>query len=168
MSKREFQSQYTPAATADTTALANASHMTLGAGSATMILIVSSIVASGLASASAVNILQFARNSTLGVTPTGLAAPSSDGFRNNASQATTAVNTAYTAAGTPPQRSAVTTQPRLNLVHNAFGGRGIFQPNPGEEWWIIGQTASQSESSLSNFTGSTPGLIQANILYETL
>lgn len=121
----------------------------------------------GQATASAVNIMMFARDSTLSAIPTALAAPASDGpldSRTAAAQIASGVTNNF--AGTAPQRSATTTSARLNLSFNAFGGIVRWVAAPGEEWGITGVTASISESSLSAFTGGSVGLMGAHIVYE--
>lgn len=167
MAKRVFSvASFTPTATADTTALANGTYMALGAGSTTQQLDILEIYIAGQASASAVNIMQFARDSTLGVTPTALAAPNADGPNRSSTAALAAPPISYVAAGTPPQRSALTTGLRLNVGLNTAGGIVRWKPGPGEEISIIGQTASVSECSLSAFTGGSVGAIAAHIMYE--
>jgi hypothetical protein len=167
MAKRQFHAAtFTPTATADTTALANGTYMAIGASGATAGLNVYEIFLGGQATASAVNICQFARDSTLGATPTALAAPNSDGPNDTRTAALAAVPITFVAAGTAPQRSANTTAARLGLSFNAFGGFARWKAYPGEEWGITGVTASVSESSLSAFTGGNPGLMSGTISYE--
>lgn len=169
MAKRSFQNPtWTTAALADTAAYSNGNHMTIAASAAAAGLLVSEIFIGGQAAASAVEIMMFARHSTIGVGPTALAAPASDGPLNTLSAAAQVGSVTYTAItpGTQPQRSAVTTSSRLNLSMNAFGGIVRWVAYPGEEWGIIGVTASISESSLSAFTGSAPALIGSHIIYE--
>lgn len=169
MAKRIFAvPTFTPTATADTTALANATYMAIGAASATQQINILEIFETGQAATSAVCIMQFARDSTLGVTPTALAAPTSDGPANGATQPLAAAPLTYTAAGTGPSRSALTTAMRLQVGLNAAGAIVRWKPAPGEEIAIIGQTASISECSLSAFTGGNVGAIAAHIIYEPL
>jgi hypothetical protein len=168
MAKRSFQNPtWTPTATADGNALANGTFMSIGASSATHGVNVLEIYIGGQASASSVNIMMFARDSTLGGSLTALAAPVSDGPLDSRT-ATTSLALIATAAGTSPQRSATTTSSRLNLSLNAFGGIVRWVAAPGEEWGITGVTVSISESSLSAFTGGSVGLIGAHIIYEPL
>jgi hypothetical protein len=167
MAKRIFANPtWTPTATADTVALANSTHMTIAASGATAGLQVLEIYEGGQATASAVNIMQFARNSTVGVIPTALAAPVSDGPADGRTAALAAPPVSYVQAGTSPQRSAATTAARLNLSFNAFGGIVRWVAAPGEEWGITGVTVNISESSLSAFTGGSVGLMGAHIVYE--
>jgi len=168
MAKRTFQVPvWSPTATADTTAIANNTAMFIGAVNAASGLLVQEIEIGGQGSASSPMVMMFARDSTLGATPTALAAPASDGPMNSLSPAAQVGAITFNFAGTSPQRSAVTTSARLNLSFNGFGGIVRWQAAPFEEWGIVGVTASISESSLSAFTGSTPSNIGAHIIYET-
>jgi hypothetical protein len=166
MAKRIFQATaFTPTATADNTALTNATYMAIGAGSATQTLNVIEIYEGGQAAASAVNIMQFARDIALGVIPTALAATNSDGPMNTGTAALAAPPLTFVAAGTGPKRDNTATAARLNLTFNAFGGIVRWVAAPGEEWTITGTTVSVSESSLSSPTG-TAGAMGAHIVYE--
>jgi hypothetical protein len=167
MAKRSFQNPtWTPTATADTTNLANSTFMSIGASGATAGLNVIEIYEGGQASTSAVNIMMFARDSTLVGTPTALAAPVGDGPLDTRTAALAAVPITAVQAGTAPQRSAATVQARLPLSFNAFGGVVLWRAAPGEEWGITGVTVNVSESSLSAFTGGSVGLMSAHIIYE--
>lgn len=167
MAKRIFQqATFTPTATADTTNLATATFMALGAANATQLLKVIEIYEGGQASASSINIMQFARDSTVGASLTALAAPNSDGAMSTFTAPLAAVPLSFIAAGTLPQRSALITVARLCLSLNTFGGIVRWVAAPGEEWDIYGVTVSLSESSLSAFTGGSAGLMGAHIVYE--
>lgn len=167
MAKRIFQAaSFTPTAQADNAALTNATYMALGAGSATQLLHVHEIQAGGQATASAVNILMFARDIVLGATPTALAAPNGDGPMHGASAALAAPPLSFVAATTGPSRSNTALTARLNLSFNAFGGIVKWFSQVGQEWAILGNAVSTSESSLSCFTGGNPGLMGAHIIYE--
>lgn len=169
MAKRTFAVPvFTPTATADGSALTNATYMAIGAGSATQQLNILEIFETGQAATSAVNIMNFARDSTLGSGPTALAAPASDGPHQTATAALAAVPITYTAATTGPSRSAATTTLRLQVGFNAAGGIVRWKPAPGEEIAIVGQTASVSECSLSAYTGGNVGPMAAHIMYEPL
>lgn len=167
MAKRVFSAAtYTPSATADTTNLANSTYQAIGASGAAAGLLISEIEIGGQASASSVNIMQFARDSTLGATLQALVAPNSDGPMNTLTAALAAVPLTFVSATTNPQRSASIAAARLSLSHNAFGGIVRWVAYPGEEWGIIGVTVNISESSLSCFTGGGVGLIGSHIVYE--
>jgi len=170
VSKRIFQAaSFTPTATADGTALANATYMSIGAGSATQALNVIEIELGGQASASAVNIMQFARDLVLAATPTALAAPNGDGPMHTATAALAAVPVTCVAATTGPSRTNTAATARLNLSFNAFGGIVRWKAfSTDEAWNITGTTVSVSESSLSAFTGGNVGLMGAHIIYEPL
>lgn len=167
MAKRSFSvPTFTPTAVADTTTMTNATYMALNGGSSTQIINVIEIYQGGLASASSINLMVFARSSTVGVTPTALAAPNSDGPMHSATAALAAAPVSYVAAGTGPQRSALTTAARLPLSFNAFGGIVRWVAAPGEEWTIVGNVATTGESTLSAFTGATSGAMSGMIVYE--
>jgi hypothetical protein len=167
MAKRIFQqATFTPTATADATALANATYMSIEAGSATQQINVIEIYEGGQASASSVNIMMFARNLTAATTPTALAAPNGDGPMSTATAALAVPPVTYVAAATGPQRTNTALTARLNLSFNAFGGLVRWQAAPGEEWGITGTSVSVAPSSLSAFTGGTPGLMGAHVVYE--
>lgn len=167
MAKRIFQAaSFTPTATADGTTLANGTYMAVGAGSATQMINVIEIYEGGQAAASSINIMMFARDLILGATPTALAAPNGDGPMSGATAALAAPPITFTAATTGPQRTNTAATARLNLSFNSFGGIVRWVAAPGEEWQIIGQTVSISESTLSAFTGGSAGLMGAHIVYE--
>ena len=166
MSQRVFDVPvFTPTALADTVAATNGTYMAIIAGTALRNVLVSEIYVGGASLTSTINTMLFARSSTVGITPTALAAPASDGFKNNFAAAQTTGATTYTAAATGPQRSATTTNPRLNLTHNALGGISKWQCYPGQEWGIFGVTADLSESMLSCLTNGG-GACGGHIVYE--
>lgn len=166
MAKRIFQaSNFTPTATNDTTALANATYMALQGGSATQLLTILELMVTGFAGASAPTILQWARCSNVGTTPTALAAPVSDGPAHPSTAALAAPPVSFIAAAAGPQRSAATTDARLDLGLNAFGGIKRWVAAPGAEWVTLGNAASAGCSVLSAI-GGTVGAISAHIEYE--
>ncbi len=167
MAVRSFQAtNWTPTATGDTLALANGTYMALKGGSGTQLIEVQEIMASGFAGSTAPAILQMARVSTIETTPTALAAPNSDGPLHPATAALAAPPVAFTAAATGPQRSAVTSDARLNLGLQTYGGIAKWNSAFSKPWCILGNTADLGESVLSAFTGTTPGAISAHVLYE--
>lgn len=170
MSKRVFGvATFTPTATGDTANLTNATYMALAASGAGAGLQVSEIFIGGQASASSINLMQWARDSTVGASVAALAAPNSDGFMNAAlASALSSSMVSYVAATTAPQRSAAISQARLHLNLNSFGGIVRWVAYPGEEWWITGVTVNTSESSLSAYTGGSVGAIGAHIVYEPM
>jgi hypothetical protein len=167
MAKRSFSGQnFTPVVVADTVAfVAGSNMMAIGAAAATNGLLVYEIMETGLGAASAINGMVFARDSTIGNTPTALVAPYTDGPLNSLSAAAQSGSLTYNIAATFPQRSVVTTSARLQLSFNAFGGIVRWVAAPGEEWGIVGITASISESTLSAAYGA-PGAMSAHIIYE--
>lgn len=167
MAKRIFSVvNWTPTATADASALANATYATLKGGSTTQLITVLEIMVSGFAGASSPTILQMARAGTIETTPTALAAPNSDGVAHPSSAALAAPPVSFVAAAAGPQRSSATTDARLDMGLNAFGGIKRWVAAPGAEWFILGNTASAGESILSAFSGGTVGAISSHIEYE--
>jgi hypothetical protein len=167
MAQRVFHApNFTPTATADTTALANATYMAIKGGSSTQLIDISEVAGMGLAGASGAMLMQLARASTIETTPTALAAPNSDGPKHPSSAALAAAPVSFVAAATGPQRSATTSDGKLELNFNAFGGIFRWQVPRGEEWSQLGNTASLGESIYSQFTGGSSNAISAHIVYE--
>ena len=156
----------TPTATADTTNLVDATYPFLAqGGSSTQSTNILEIYQGGQAGASSPTFMILARDSTVAVTNSNGA-----GQTDAAMTAPTAALAAPVLTGntntTKPQRSS--TLHLLNLSFNAFGGIVRWVAAPGEEISIVGNTASLGEVSLSAFTGGTPGLMGAHMIYETL
>lgn len=168
MAKRVFKaSTFTPVAVADTTNFTDAGYMGLMGGSATQRINISEIYMGGQATASAPSIMIVARDSTVQATPTALGTGNSDAAIDPSTAALAAVPIAFVASTTKPQRSA--TLGLLNLSLNAFGGIVRWVAPAGAELVMLGNTAALlGEISLSAFTGGTPGLIGAHIVYEPL
>lgn len=167
MAKRIFQaSNFTPTATADTTAHANATYLALRGGSTTQLIDLLEVMVSGLANASSPTILQVARTSTIATTPTALAAPNSDGPAHPSTAALAAPPVSFVASAAGPQRSALTTDARLNVNINAFGGVARWLAQQGAQWSLLGNVAGFGESILSAFTGGTVGAVSAHMMYE--
>ena len=99
-------------------------------------------------------------------TPTALSTGNSDAAVDPATAALAAPAVSFVASTTKPQRSA--TLGLLNLSFNAFGGIVRWRAPYGEEIGLLGNTASFGEVSLSHYTGGTPGLMGAHIIYEPL
>jgi hypothetical protein len=168
MSKWSFNVMtMTPAASADNALLAGG-WMALGGGSATQYIKVQEIQEVGQAVATSANIMQFARDSTAGATPTALTANSGNsmGPLDASTAVLAAPNTAFIAATTAPTRSGSITAAKLNMSFNAFGGILRWQAAPDEEWGIITATGPAGESSLSGFTGTGTGAMGAHIIFE--
>lgn len=168
MTQRVFSHpNWTPTAQADTSALTNATYMAIKGGASTQINLITEVEMGGLAITTSPTLMELARASTLETTPTALAAPAVDGFKNPSGSALSAPAVSFTAAGTGPQRSAVTTDTKLRLTINAFGGILRWGVPETEAYGMVGNTASAGECILSAFTGGTPGAIGAQIVYET-
>lgn len=158
----------TPVATADTTALADASYpFLLQGGSATQLNRVHEVSITGqAAAASSPTFTILSRDTTVAVTNS-----------NGAGQTDAPIDPAVAALALPaltgntnttkPQRSA--TAHLLNCSLNAFGGNFFWRANKIEEAFpVLGNTQPLGEVSLSAFTGGTPGAIGAHMVYESL
>lgn len=167
MAKRLFQvPNWTPTAAADASALANATYMALKGGSATQRIDFLEVYVNGMAAASAPTALCLARASTIETTPTALAAPATDGPADPATAALAAPPVSFTAAATGPQRSAATSDARLNLGINAFGGSFRWNAAPTQQWVLLGNTAQFGETLISSQNTGTPGALSAHLEYE--
>jgi hypothetical protein len=169
VAKRVFQNNnWTPTATADASTLTNATFMGVKGGSTSQYLDFLEFMIQGMGGASTPTALTFARASTLATNPTALAAPASDGVMNPFTVALAAPPVTFTAAGTPGQRSNLTTDAKLPLGINAFGGILRWNAAPGQQFSSYGNavTAPAGESYLSSENYGTAGLIQASIIYE--
>lgn len=154
------QPTWTTAALADTTNLTDTTYHALQGGSSTQRINVLEVYAGGQASASAPNILLFARDSTVGATlSVGRNVP-----LDTATAALAAPPVTFNTATTKPQRAA--TLSLLNLSVNLFGGIVRWVAAPGEEIGMLGNAANAGEVSLSAFTGSTAGLMGSHFIYE--
>lgn len=150
----------TSEARADTSNMTDSTYLALQGGSSTQFINVIEVGVNGQASASAPNIMLFARDSTVGAT---LSAARFAALHPS-SAALAAPPAAFTVATTKPQRSA--TLSLLNMSLNLFGGIYRWQAAPGEEIGMLGNTASLGEVSLSGFTGSTAGVFGAHFIVE--
>ena len=168
MAKRLFNNtNWTPSAQADGGALTNATYMAVKGGSGTQRIDFLEVYVHGMAAASAVTPTCLARTVTaLGATPTALAAPATDGPTDPATAALAAPPITYTAAATGPQRSGATTDARLNLGINAFGGSFRWNAAPTQQWVLLGNTVGFGENLLSSQNTGAPGAVGAHILYE--
>ena len=165
MAKWVFKvSTFTPVAVADTTAMTDAGYMGLMGGSTTQRIDISDVYMGGQATTSAPSLMILARDSTVQATPTALSTGNSNAALDPATAALAAAQVAFVASTTKPQRSA--TLAGLNMSYNAFGGIVRLQLPLGSEFKILGNTASLGEVSLSAYTGGTPGLTGAHIIYE--
>lgn len=167
MAKRSFSvTTWTPVAVADNTNYTDSGYMGLMGGSTTQRLTIQEVYMGGQATASAPCIMVLARDSTVQATPTALTTGQYDAALDPSTAALAAPAVSFVASTTKPKRS--TTLTLLNLSFNAFGGIVRWVAAPGEEIGVLGNTASLGEVSLSHYTGGTPGLMGAHIVYEPL
>lgn len=169
MAKWAFQvGTWTPVAVADATNFTDGGYMGLMGGSTTQLIKISEVYMGGQATASAPCIMLLARDSTVQATPTALASPNTNGALHPSTAALAAVPIGFVASTTKPQRSNSVTLGKLNLSFNAFGGIVRWLAPEGGEFQLLGNTASLGEVSLSAFTGGTPGLMGAHLVYEPM
>lgn len=159
---------WTPVAVADATNFTDGGYMALQGGSSTQRVKIKEVYMGGQAAASAPCIMVLGRDSTVGATLTALASPNSAGPLDPNTAALAAPTAGFIASTTKPQRSNSTTVAKMNLSYNAFGGVVRYHFQDGEEFTLLGNTASLGEISLSAFTGGTPGLTGAHFIYEPL
>ena len=157
----------TPTATADTTNLVDATYpFLLQGGSSTQRLNVLEIYMGGQAGASAPTYMILSRDSTVAATNT-YGTGQMDAAMDPATAALAAPPLTGNSNTTKPQRSS--TLHLLNLSFNAFGGIVKWNPGtPDQAPSVLGNTASLGEVSLSAFTGGTPGVMGAHMIYEAL
>lgn len=135
----------------------------LQGGSSTMQLRVSEVQSGGESTSSAVAIMVFGRDSTVGVTAI------SGGFNAALDGSATAPGTLATfgrVSTTKPQ-SSTTLGHLITHSYNAFGGLARWQARQGEEITIVGNTASLGECSYRGFTGSA-GIVSGHAIYELI
>jgi hypothetical protein len=162
-------SSFTPGSGTADNAAETGGIMGLLGGSSTEVNFVEEVTLVGLATATSPMIMVMGRNSTIGSTPTALAANSgnSHGPLNPSSGATTA--TAYTAASTLPTRSGSASTAKKIFSFNAYGGLiSKNYANTQDRFGILGNTASLGELSVSSFTGTTSAAISGHLLYERM
>lgn len=150
----------TAVAVADTANFTDAGYMTfLQGGSATQRLVVSEIYIGGEDTASLVNTLVVARDSTI-------AATGISGNKNALLEASATAPGTLAVFGntstTKPQRSS--TLHLLQLSLNSFGGVVRWVAAPGSEISVVTATQPLGELSISNVTGT--GKTSGHVIYE--
>src|SRR5882672_8781492 len=151
----------TPTATADTTNLVDATYpFILQGGSATQLNKIWEVSLAGQAASSSSPTFMLLSRDTQVATGSNT---------NGTGETDTAIDPATAALGSPaltgnsnatnkPQRSA--TAHLANCSLNAFGGVYFWRANRLEECFtVLGNTQPNGESSLSAFTGGTPGAL---------
>lgn len=167
MSNRTLSSPgFTPTGVADTATMTANGMLGLLGGSATQRTKIKEIKIMGLAGSSAPTPMVLARDSTIAATAIGLGTIGRDAPDDPATAALAAPPSPFATATTMPQRAATLHLRQLGL--NAFGGIIKWIANLGEEINMVGNAVNVGEVSLSCYTGGTPGLIQADMVYETL
>lgn len=157
----------TPTATADAANLVDATYPFLLQGaSTTQRTTIFEIMIGGQAGSTTATFMLLARDSTVATGTNTLGTGQTDAANDPATAALAApVVVGNSNATTKPQRSATLHLGNFSL--NAFGGIIRYSAAPGQEFIMVGNTASLGEISFSAFTGGTPGPIGAHCIYET-
>jgi hypothetical protein len=165
MAKRSLMvTTRTPTATADTTALLDATHHgIIQGGTSSQKIAISEVTLAGQASASAPTFMMLSRDTVVGGTVTKNAAITDEPL-DAATIALANPPVTGDTHSTDPQRSV--TGHLLNLSFNAFGGFVRWLAPPGGEIYIVGNTQPLGEVSLSAYTGGSTGLVGSHIIYE--
>src|SRR5258708_3968391 len=149
MARRSFQyagataTGWTPTATADTTALANATYMCIKGGSTTQMIDILEIQVEGMAGASTPTPLTYAHVTTLGVGPSALSTGTTDATLDPSAVALALPPVTYTQAATSgPQRSAAAADAKITCGINAFGGILRWNAAPGQQFMQIGNAVT--------------------------
>jgi hypothetical protein len=128
------------------------------------------VLISGNASSSNIGGFFLCRASALSSGTVTLAAPNSDGLMLASGTALSATIVAATGYGTTQSTiSNATTDAKLNLTLNAFGGIIRWNAAPTQQWQLSGTAAPGAETVLSNITGGNAqagATSNAHILYE--
>jgi hypothetical protein len=167
MSKWSFASEgFTPIGVLDAANFTDSGYMGLTGpvGNTTQRRDIYEVMVAGMATASAPTPLVMGFDSVIQITPTALTTAQSNSPLDTAVVALAAPQIAFVASTTKPQRSA--TLAKLVLGLNAFGGIIRWNASPGSEMKAVGAALNLGEISLSCYTGGTPGLVAAHILYE--
>lgn len=160
----------TPTATADTTNLVDSAAAVgyvcvIQPGSTTQRVQVLEAYLGGQAGASSPTFMLLSRDSQVGTgSNTRMTGQTDSNLDANTAALAAPVLTGNLFATNKPQRGV--NDHLLNLSFNAFGGIVRWVAAPGEEITVYGTAALIGELSFSAFTGGTPGLLGAHLIYE--
>lgn len=169
MAKRVFTSvSQNFSAQATSAALTGLTYMAMTGGSATQVTDVLEVLVSGKETASVVAAIELCRTIFAGTTPIALVAPFSDGPQNPATAALAATVTTWVTGNTSPWASNLTTDAKLNLALNLFGGIIRWNAAPTQQWTMSGSSTPGGVSLLFNSSsgGGSSGKTDAHIIYE--
>ena len=153
---------WTPTATADGSQLTASGYHALRSAAALDIVKITEISVEGEATSSTVNANALRRHTTNSTTPTNRT-PAPLSITTGGATAATAQGF-ITASTNPTVAALATVQHVLNLSYNAFGGFVRWVAYPGEEVYIAGTTANNSEISISTVTGT--GVQSTHFIFE--
>lgn len=145
------------------------SYMGLRAPGASQLCDVLEVMITGTQTASTIGAFYLVRVSTNSATETALTAPASDGgeYPGITALATNPI-ISYITATTQPTLSSATTDAKLNLGMNTFGGIVRWNAAPTQQWQLLGNTAPGANSVVANLTAASGQSTTANahIIYE--
>jgi len=147
------------------------SYMALRAPGGSQLVDILEVLISGTVSTSTIGAFLLDRASTNSATETALAAPNSDGgaYSGITALATNPIVSCITAT-TQPIPSNATTDARLNLGLNTFGGIIRWNAAPTQQFQMLGSAAPGAEVVLLNTNSSGAGGVtttaNAHIIYE--
>jgi hypothetical protein len=170
MAKRLFFSSQSFTAQTYASVLTDGTHMTMIGGTTTQMTDVLEVLISGRDVSSVVSAMQLCRSTgTIAATPTALASPTSDGPMIPATALLVAPVVVAVAFTTKPQASNVTTDAKLNLGLNTFGGIIRWNAAPTQQWQLLGSATGFGCTILFNASaaGGNTCLANAHIMYET-
>lgn len=156
----------TPTATANATDLVDATYPFLLQGAtSTQKNFIHEVMFTGLAAASAPTIMVLGLDSVVAVT-NSLGATQDDCALDSSVAVLAAPALVGNTNTTKPRRGAGLHL--MNLSFNAFGGSIRYVAAPRMSPAIYGNSPNNGEISVSAFTGGTPGLMGAHMIYETM
>ena len=166
MAKWVFSSwNYTPVATADNATIV-APYLDIRGGSATQTIDFLEVKLDGLAGASAPTPMSLARVTSIASGIAAVASPAAVGPLHPATAALAAPWTAFTSAATGPSRSNATSDAKLDMGLNSFGGIVRWNAAPTQQWTLLGNTSQFGETVLSCQNAGTPGALNTHIMFE--
>lgn len=151
---------WTPTAVGNTANLTDAGHHTVQGFASPGITQILEILMGGEATSSTVNEMEVCRDSTVG----GTLSFGAGGYKAALSPNYTVQAAPFNTSTTKPQKSA--TLHLLSPAFNAFGGVVRWVAAPGEEFIMVGATASFGEISLTSASGT--GKLSSTIIHEEL
>ena len=169
MAKRIFSvTGFTFTATSDSVAQTNDGFMGVGGPHSSAQIDLLEVYWGGLATTSAVTLLQLVRTVTPGTTTTALVLPASDGPEHPSTAPLVSPTYVFTKCTANPVTSNSIADARLNLAGNTFGGIVRWNAAPTQQWTIMGSASPGGCTVLKagNMASGANAVVSAHILYE--